>query len=72
MSKHLVYGPQNEPLVIDSEEEARSLCSNGVFSMTKRTLPARTGGRDAVGLEEAVCPTCGKRIADEDEEQDEQ
>jgi hypothetical protein len=57
MSQHIVLGPQGEPILCKSAAEARSL-----EARKRKAEPTVTF------KEEAVCPTCGRAIDDDTEE----
>ena len=71
MSQHLavLLGPQGERInvICASEAEARNIEAADEDRKLKTKTERRTV--DTVGLEEAVCPTCGRRIEDEDDEE---
>jgi hypothetical protein len=60
--QHLIFGPQNEPIICRSEEEARSMCADGVCSLAKRSAAETVELEDEDDEEEGeTCPTCGQR-----------
>ncbi len=70
---HLIFGPQNEPFVVASEEEARSLCTRGTFSLTKRkNVPAVAVAAGTDRSEFATTGPQGEILPTTDDEDDDE